>query len=441
MCVHTCLQTSLHIFIKGVGGQCNYRHSLSVRTVEFPYLCRCLQSVHFRHSYVHEDSVVVPDPACGKLIEYEPAVYFVIHDHSALFEYHFHYLGIYLNIFRKKYMSAVKICFVLLPQFGYVLLFACRAELIKHIVCKERLCDKAVNACFCRFVDHIVPLISRNDNYSGLVTDYITQLLCGLNAVHSGHFQIDKYQVVKLLPCVMNANSFYCLRTRKNGLAGHTRLFEHKLSVFAGYGIVVNNEDFHIIRLYLRTICFVCLVRRVHKRHGDSKGRTLSLFALDLDITVHHINDILCYRHTKSGAAVFVGSGVVLLTERIEDMREVFLAHAYARVGYLKAECGLSAEFGSPFHRQLDAAALGSELDCVSENIYENLTQLHIVADVVIVYLTVYAAVVGLLVFSALSAENGVYLFKKLREREILVFKHHSAALYPRHIENIVNET
>ena len=79
-------------------------------------------------------------------------------------------------------------------------------------------------------------------------------------------------------------------------------------------------------------------MRRVHKRHGDSKGRTLSLFALDLDITVHHLNDILCYRHTKSGAAVFVGSGAVLLAECVKYTREILLAHAYARVGYLKTE-------------------------------------------------------------------------------------------------------
>ena len=143
----------------------------------------------------------------------------MIYCHFTLFKHHFHYLGIYLHVFGEQDMLAFKVGFMLLLEFGNMLLLDRAAELIEHIVGKKRLCDKAVNSRFFGFVHNIVPLISRNYDYSRLVTNYITQLLCGLNAVHSGHFEVNKYKVVKLVPCVMNAYSFYCLRTRKNGLA------------------------------------------------------------------------------------------------------------------------------------------------------------------------------------------------------------------------------
>ena len=201
--------------------------------------------------------------------------------------------------------------------------------------------------------------------------------------------------------------------------------------MFAGYGVIVDNKDLHIIRLYLRFVGIDLLMIGVHQRYGNGKGSTIAFFTLDLNLAVHHLDDILRYSHTETGAAVFIGSGAVLLTECVKDMGEIFLAHTYTGVSNNKAECRSAAEFCGPLNGQLNAAALGSELDRVSENIYKHLTQLHIVADVVIVDLAQYAAVVGLLVFRALSAENGIYLSEQLGEGEILVFQYHSAALYP----------
>ena len=63
---------------------------------------------------------------------------------------------------------------------------------------------------------------------------------------------------------------------------------------------------------------------------SDGEGGPLSLSARDFDRAAHHVDEPLCDRHAKARAAVPVGRAVVLLGERVEHLRYVFLVHPRA---------------------------------------------------------------------------------------------------------------
>ena len=89
------------------------------------------------------------------------------------------------------------------------------------------------------------------------------------------------------------------------------------------------HTDFCLL-VFLRVRSFHML--RPLKRNFDRKGRADSLLALNRNPASHEIDHIFGERHAKAAAAVAVGSGSVLLGERLKQPGKKGLLHADAAI-------------------------------------------------------------------------------------------------------------
>ena len=208
--------------------------------------------------------------------------------------------------------------------------------------------------------------------------------------------------------------------------------------MFAGDGVVVDNQDAHILRAEF----FGSALYPVGspQRDGDGERRTDALFAVHRDVAVHHLHDVLRDGHAQPGTAVFIGLVLVLLGEGVKDFRKVGFVHADTRIFYDKAHGGVPLETGLRLHEERHGPAGGRELDGVAQDVDKNLFELHVVADVVVVHMAGNLAVIAQSLALALSVNHGVNLFQHFPERKLLVFQGHAPAFNAAHVQDVVNQ-
>ena len=97
-------------------------------------------------------------------------------------------------------------------------------------------------------------------------------------------------------------------------------------------------------------------------------------------------------------------------------MRQKVLAHTDACIRHGEAECGFSVVFRFLFYQQTDAAPLRRELHGIAQNIDQDLPEFHVVADIVVIGLSIDMAVVIQSFISALTAEHDIDGFQKFLE-------------------------
>ena len=149
---------------------------------------------------------------------------------------------------------------------------------------------------------------------------------------------------------------------------------------------IIDDQHPHILRADLNVLKVIgSLFIRIEERDAHVEGRTLSLFTLYLDLSVHHFDDIFRDRHAQPGAAVFICGGCVLLAEGIKDLRQIFLAHADAVVADHKAECRMVIKACRLFYGKFHMPAFRCKFDRVSEDIDQHLPKLCAVADIIVV--------------------------------------------------------
>lgn len=84
---------------------------------------------------------------------------------------------------------------------------------------------------------------------------------------------------------------------------------------------------------------------------------------------MHLVHQLFGDGHTQAGALVGSAAGLLLLSERLKDVLQKFLAHADAGVS------NLDAQVYQPFLEQglagieVDGAAVGSVFDSVGQNV------------------------------------------------------------------------
>ena len=206
------------------------------------------------------------------------------------------------------------------------------------------------------------------------------------------------------------------------------------------HGVVVNDEYPHILGPDSVFRAGREPPLRHPQRDSDGEGGAGALLALDRNAAVHHLDDVLCNRHSESGAAVFVRLVRVLLGESLEDFRDKLLVHAHARVPDDKAQGRVSLKLRQRFHDKGDSAAFGRELHGVAEDVDEDLLELHVVADVIILNVAIDPADIVEALVLALAVDHCIDLLQYLAEGKFLVSDRHAPAFDAAHIEDVVDE-
>jgi len=155
---------------------------------------------------------------------------------------------------------------------------------------------------------------------------------------------------------------------------------------------------------------------------------------------VHEFDQTLADGQTETAAAVGSSSLAVLLRERVEYMRYVFLADSCARISNGEPHPNPVAVTGYLLHHKVYLAAPRRKLDRIAQNVYQYLLQLGFVADVFLVGIAVdHAFIINSLV-TALSVHYGVDAVYQPSEIKRLIFQQHFARFYPAHIQYVVDQ-
>ena len=178
------------------------------------------------------------------------------------------------------------------------------------------------------------------------------------------------------------------------GVAGNPDLPEDDLRVLECDPVVVDHQDAQVVRVKITLFGFHVSPVGFTQRHGDGESGPLSLLALHVDAAVHQFHDALRDRHAQTCTSVPAGGGGILLAESLKKMRQEFFAHADAGVADDEPQGRLSVIPRALFDGEIHVAAGRGELDGVPEDIQQYLLELHGVADVVVIHMPLYPAVV-----------------------------------------------
>ena len=97
-------------------------------------------------------------------------------------------------------------------------------------------------------------------------------------------------------------------------------------------------------------------------------------------------------------------------------MRQEFLAHSDTVICDRKLKCRLVIELYRSLDIKRDISAFRSELNRITENIDENLSEFHVITDIVVIDLALDIAAVVLVLSKALTAEHCIDRLEHLRE-------------------------
>ena len=315
------------------------------------------------------------------------------------------------------------------------------AEFIHHASGEQRLGHKGVHAGFPCLVGDVVPVERREDDDRRVVPFDGPNLAGGFNAVHLRHAPVDQDQVIFRSARVAELYLFDAFKAGLRGIAADAELPQYDLGVLQRNRIIIDHKHAHLARVQSAVVDAATPAGGFAQRDGHGERRALALLALHFDMAVHQFHDALGDRHAEAGAAVTAGNGGILLAERVEEVRQVFLAHADTGIGYDEPDRGLMVVSRPLFDHEPHEAAFRRELDGVGQYVYHHLLELHRVADIVIVNRAAGDAFVPQPLVPALAAHDGIDLFQALGKGKFLCLDDHFSGFDARHVQYVVDDS
>ena len=102
------------------------------------------------------------------------------------------------------------------------------------------------------------------------------------------------------------------------GVADDTDLTQYDLRMLQRDRIVIDDQHAHFMGIKLAVIHASGPPGGFAHGNRYGKGGAGAFFTFHLDMAVHKLHDVLCDRHSESGAAVSVGGRRILLTECVK---------------------------------------------------------------------------------------------------------------------------
>ena len=91
-----------------------------------------------------------------------------------------------------------------------------------------------------------------------------------------------------------------------------------------------------------------------------------TILTFDLDGTIHHFHDTLCYRHSQSRTAIFICGTCIFLAKAVKQPWNILFTHAYSCITDFELQCCSSIKSAYFFNNQFNLSAFRSKLNSIS---------------------------------------------------------------------------
>ncbi len=174
---------------------------------------------------------------------------------------------------------------------------------------------------------------------------------------------------------------------RHGPFGAQANLVQHGGDAVAGIKIVVHHQRAQTLQLGERERELFAGVQRERKR-----DRTFGAHALPAgyrDGAVHHLHKALRNGHAQARALNAADGGIALALERLENVRDKFLAHADAVVLYVEFIAAKALRSVGLFHHpQAHSAARARVFDGIAQQVQKHLIQAQpVAADILVLYI------------------------------------------------------
>ena len=196
-----------------------------------------------------------------------------------------HDLRVDQDILRQEKIPAFQIgTFLLLIQAHVV--FPCDPfEFIKHVGCKQRLCQKTVDTAVDRLFHDLIPIERGQDNYGCFLVIVLPYFLCYCDPVHLGHLPVEQYKVVRLVLGMLYLQHIHSSLPVKTGICFDTRLIQYNPRMLCCDFFVIHHQDPHMI--WIDKVCVRSVMMTGVQCDGNRKLCPYAFFRLNRDRAVH----------------------------------------------------------------------------------------------------------------------------------------------------------
>ena len=182
-----------------------------------------------------------------------------------------HDFGIDEDVFGQQDMAPGEACTAFFLEKVHVVSAGDTFELVDNVACKERFRKETVHPDMQRLVHDFVPVVGGKDNHRSLVVVTFTDLCRHFQAVHVGHFPVQKHQVVGLVLGVLYLQHLQGFFAAGAGVRLDARLVQHEPRVFAGNRVVIDDQHADIVQIhvvYRHYFVVAVLEGHHHREHG-----------------------------------------------------------------------------------------------------------------------------------------------------------------------------
>ncbi len=229
----------------------------------------------------------------------------------------------------------------------------------------------------------------------------------------------------------------HCLPAGGYPFAVHADIPQNTRRALADIHIIVHHQ-YGQLRQFRRGVQILLLQ---FQEDGHGKPGTLPQPALHLDIAVHHIDDVLGDGHAQSGALNLQRPLVIGPLEGMEYLFHEFRGHTDAVVLKYKL---VTAHFlligGLLENGNVDLAAVRSVFYRVAHDVDEHLLDTQTVAKHILMGDIVDLHIQFMVVLLDQRLHHGQQILNQFGEIEVLLRKHHLAALYAAHVQHLVDQ-
>ena len=156
MGVQSSLHTLLNILIKSVCCQGNDRNCFCIVPLKASDRPRRFQTIHFRHTHIHQNSIIVSSLVAFKQINGLFTIFSQIRFYLTHGEHHNHNLSVHSYIFCEQHSAAFQICCSFCERFILASEHLC--ELIHYCTGKKRFRHERIYSRLMGFISNFIPI-------------------------------------------------------------------------------------------------------------------------------------------------------------------------------------------------------------------------------------------------------------------------------------------
>ena len=304
---------------------------------------------------------------------------------------------------------------------------------------KQRFRTEICYTGFPCFLFDIRPVIScQNDDRGALSYDF-SDPAYSFDSILIRHLPIDDINAERI--CLLIG--FFCTNDSFLSVIGpvrpHTDFPEHGTHGEARIGVIVCHQRPQTVQFRKRFNS--CCIHTDFAGKLHDKLAALAFRGINANRTAHHIHDIFRDCHTKSCALDPADGAGSLTGKSFKNRLLEFFAHPNSGIldSKFKIRCFLGCR-GFFDHAKADHSAAWCKLDCIRQDIQQDLVEAKLIRDNILMddILRIYIQIQ--LFCRHIRLNDRSEIVNHIRQMYIRVFNVDLSALYPAHIQNIIDQ-